>query len=230
VIFPLTQEQQLAVDFQEGPAFLSASAGAGKTRVLVERYKRLIQSGVSPTKILAITFTNKAAKEIKERALESLPNINEKQMHVFTFHGLCHYWLRKVGELIGKKKFQILPADDADKILSSVVSTLSCVGGVELETAKDKKVKMGYAKKALGILDSVYGLSSSEIAEKISHRSTVRTFVENVLAEYRKLKDKQNKLDFADLQLFGIQLFKNQYFSHEYDFVMVKFVDPSLGN
>ena len=118
----LSDKQKEAVEYTEGPLLVIAGAGAGKTRVITERIAYLIQKKhVSPEQILAVTFTNKAANEMKERIkkilhekvsyLDSLPFIG-------TFHGLCSFILRNDAEAAGlKKTFAIFDRDDSKRLI-----------------------------------------------------------------------------------------------------------------
>lgn len=97
----LNPEQLEAVEHVMGPCFVCACPGSGKTRVIVERVIRLIEKGYSPRSILCITFTNKAANEMKERVCKQLGEAQGQEVYISTFHALCATIIRKYGAYIG---------------------------------------------------------------------------------------------------------------------------------
>ena len=108
----LNLAQQEAVNYMHGPCLVLAGAGSGKTRVITHKIARLIQTGMAPNRIAAITFTNKAAAEMRERA-KGLIGKAAKEVVVCTFHALGVRMLRESGEALGlKPKFSILDTDD----------------------------------------------------------------------------------------------------------------------
>jgi DNA helicase-2/ATP-dependent DNA helicase PcrA len=110
----LNEYQERAVNHLDGPCIVTSCPGSGKTFVLVERILKLIERGVRPQNILCITFTNKAANEMKERICKRL-NIKKPNFFIGTFHSLCANILRKMGRLAGyPSNFTIL--DDKDQI------------------------------------------------------------------------------------------------------------------
>ncbi len=119
----LNLAQQEAVNFMHGPCLVLAGAGSGKTRVITHKIARLIQSGVAPARIAAITFTNKAAAEMRERAKE-LVGKQAKEVLICTFHALGVRMMRQDGEVLGlKPQFSILDSDDVTSILKDAGGT-----------------------------------------------------------------------------------------------------------
>jgi superfamily I DNA/RNA helicase len=113
----LNLAQQEAVNFLHGPCLVLAGAGSGKTRVITHKIGRLIQSGLKPEQIAAITFTNKAAAEMRERA-KALIGKPAKGVLVCTFHALGVRMLRQDGAALGlKPQFSILDSDDVTSII-----------------------------------------------------------------------------------------------------------------
>lgn len=130
----LNSQQKKAVEKLSGPVLVLAGAGAGKTKTLTSRIVKLIENGVAPQNILAITFTNKAAKEMKERILKALQN-NKKlnfpildygfQPFISTFHSLGLYILKENSQELGlNKHFSIYDRDDTKKTLKEVLKIL----------------------------------------------------------------------------------------------------------
>ena len=116
----LNDMQRQAVLTTEGPLLLLAGAGSGKTRVLTHRIAYLIENGVKPWNILAITFTNKAAREMKERVAAITPQGDE--VWVSTFHSTCVRILRREIDKIGySNKFSIYDADDSERLIKDIL-------------------------------------------------------------------------------------------------------------
>lgn len=119
----LNLAQQEAVNYMHGPCLVLAGAGSGKTRVITHKIARLIQAGLEPKRIAAITFTNKAAAEMRERA-KSLIGREAKHVMVCTFHALGVRMMREDGAVLGlKPAFSILDSDDVTKILKDAGGT-----------------------------------------------------------------------------------------------------------
>lgn len=119
----LNLAQQEAVNYLHGPCLVLAGAGSGKTRVITHKIARLIQSGLAPQRIAAITFTNKAATEMRERA-KGLIGRDANKVVVCTFHALGVRMMREDGGVLGlKPAFSILDSDDVTKILKDAGGT-----------------------------------------------------------------------------------------------------------
>ena len=119
----LNLAQQEAVNYMHGPCLVLAGAGSGKTRVITMKIARLIQAGLEPQRIAAITFTNKAAAEMRERA-KGLIGKDARKVVVCTFHALGVRMMREDGAVLGlKPQFSILDADDVTKILKDAGGT-----------------------------------------------------------------------------------------------------------
>ena len=110
----LTPSQRVAVEHFEGPLLVLAGPGSGKTRVITRRIARLVDRGVAPWEMLAITFTNKAAREMAERVERLLPG---RRMWVTTFHKFCARLLRERGEAVGlQPNFSIFDTSDQQRL------------------------------------------------------------------------------------------------------------------
>jgi DNA helicase II / ATP-dependent DNA helicase PcrA len=126
IINPLNDAQRQAVSAPLKPILVLAGAGSGKTRVLVHRIAWLIQvEGVSPHSILAVTFTNKAAAEMRTR-VESLLGISARAMWIGTFHGLAHRLLRRHAQQAGlPESFQVMDSDDQLRVIKRILKSLN---------------------------------------------------------------------------------------------------------
>src|SRR3982750_1825898 len=115
----LTPAQQAAVIHFEGPLLILAGAGSGKTRVITRRVAWLLQQGVRPSNILAITFTNKAAGEMKQRVDALVPG---NRVWISTFHSLGARLMRQYGERIGlNRNFTIYDMDDRNRVIKQAI-------------------------------------------------------------------------------------------------------------
>ncbi|MCA9041406.1 MAG: UvrD-helicase domain-containing protein, partial [Planctomycetaceae bacterium] len=118
----LTPPQQAVIEHQEGPLLVLAGPGSGKTRVITHRIARLVDQGIDPRRILAITFTNKAAREMFDRVRRLAPGNN---VWISTFHKFCAYLLRRNARLIGlKSNFTIFSTSDQKSVVKQVLNDL----------------------------------------------------------------------------------------------------------
>ena len=145
----LNEMQQLAVETTEGPLLILAGAGSGKTTVLVNRVQHIVESGLAqPWQVLAITFTNKAAGEIRER-LERAIGSEANSIWAFTFHSCCARILRRFGERLGySSHFTIYDADDQMRVMKHCQKSLGLTDKIihhksilsEISSAKDSLI------------------------------------------------------------------------------------------
>ena len=137
----LNKEQRSAAIHKEGPLLIIAGAGAGKTKTITYRIVNLIKEGVSPERILAVTFTNKAAKEMRERIISEIEK-NAKGQNtipfVSTFHSLGVYIIKKNARLLGLTKyFTILDESDANTLIKEILKEI----GIDPKQYDPKKIK-----------------------------------------------------------------------------------------
>ena len=117
----LNQQQKAAVTYKDGPLLVMAGAGSGKTKVLTTRIAYLIENGVEPFNILAITFTNKAAREMKERIVELIQD-KAKYMQISTFHSFGLTIIKQYYEYVGlRKNFTIVDSDDTTSLIKRLI-------------------------------------------------------------------------------------------------------------
>lgn len=189
----LNKEQQQAVNHIDGPMLVLAGAGSGKTKVLTNRISNLIQNGVSPFNILAITFTNKAAKEMKDREL-SLIGPLAHNIQISTFHSLGLKILKENYSLLGyEKNFTIIDSDDALTIIKKLMKELNM--NKANYNPREIRSKISSAKNAMMSVDA---FAKVEFDHKI---------VELYKHYQQKLKT-GNSVDFDDLLILPIKLFK----------------------
>lgn len=193
----LNPEQQEAVNCLEGPLLIMAGAGSGKTRVLTCRIANLIAQGISPWNILAITFTNKAANEMKSRA-ERLIGEAARDVWLSTFHSFCARLLRREIEITGKftRNFAIYNAADSKSLVKQCVAELDL--GDQL-----------FANVHLRISDLKNELIDVEMFKEKAIRSDMYNKNVAIIYEvYQKHLQENNALDFDDLILTTVKLFR----------------------
>jgi hypothetical protein len=158
----LNDEQREAVLTHQRAARVVAGPGSGKTRVVVARVRQLLAWGVPPSQIMVITFTNKAAGELKERLKDVLPLEQARQLTAGTFHSLCHRWLRQYIKALDpspqgySKDFIIYDEQDAQGALKNAMVS-SWQGTTAKEADKAAKEGCGLISKAKNKLPTVFG-------------------------------------------------------------------------
>lgn len=183
----LNSEQKKAVLSTEGPLLILAGAGAGKTKTITERICHLVETGVVPSKILAITFTNKAANEMRERIDRGL--LGNLRPFVSTFHSLGVHILREQFDKIGiKKHFTIFDRDDSKKAVKEALLVI----GLDPKTHDPARIMSIISK------EKSKGISTNDFIDK-NGRGYFANVVSQVWPEYEKILSSQSALDFDDL-------------------------------
>lgn len=212
----LNEPQQEAVYSTDGPLLILAGAGSGKTRVLTHRIAYLIEEkGVNPWNILAITFTNKAAGEMRER-VDSLVGFGAESIWVSTFHSMCVRILRRHIELLGyDTNFTIYDTDDQKTLMKDVCKLLQ----IDTKVYKERTLlsAVSQAKNEL--------VTPEEFRLNAGGDYSGRRIAE-VYVEYEKQLKANNALDFDDLLIKTVQLFQTQadvleYYQERFRYIMV---------
>lgn len=214
----LNPMQQEAVLHTEGPLLVLAGAGSGKTRALTHRVAYLIEEkGVAPWNILAITFTNKAAGEMRER-VNNLVEYGADSVWVSTFHSLCVRILRRFIENLGyDTSFSIYDSDDQKTLMKQIFKRM------EVNTKQYKE------RSVLGIISSakneLIGPDEFAMNARISGDFRMQKIAE-LYREYQAQLKKNNALDFDDLLVKTVELFENNaeildYYQEKFKYIMV---------
>lgn len=212
----LNPEQYEAVCHYEGPLLILAGAGSGKTRVLTHRVAWLIEEkGVAPWNIMALTFTNKAAGEMKDRVEKMLAH-ESGQVWVTTFHSTCVRILRRYIDRIGfGNSFTIYDADDQKSVVKDICKRLN---------VDTKKFKERYFMSAISAAKDEL-ITPEEYASRAQGDYAMR-MVADVYREYQKQLHSSNALDFDDLISKTVELFLSSpevldYYQERFRFIMV---------
>ena len=210
----LNKEQQEAVKHMEGPLLILAGAGSGKTTMMTHRIAYMLEEGVSPYNILAVTFTNKAAGEMKDR-IESLTG-GTRGMWVMTFHAMCVRILRNHGDVLGfKNGFSIYDESDKKALLKRIVKDLKI----------DEKI---YPVSYLGSVISSCKEAEEDPDDYIENNSMnfKAETVAKVYARYMEDLQQNNAMDFDDLLWNAVKLFEASsevlsYYQERFKYIMV---------
>lgn len=208
--------QREAVFCTEGPLLVLAGAGSGKTRVLTHRIAYLIEEKqVNPWNILAITFTNKAAGEMRERVDRQVES-GASSVWVSTFHSACVRILRRHIELLGyEDNFTIYDTDDQKTVIKQVYKAMN----VNSKLYKEREIA-GYISSAKNEL-----ITPSEYM-RLAAGDSREEMVAKIYEEYQKFLKKNNALDFDDLIMKTVELFRTQpqvldYYQERFRYIMV---------
>ena len=212
----LNDMQKRAVKRTEGPLLIIAGAGSGKTRVLTNRIAYLIDDcGVAPYNILAITFTNKAAREMRERVDATVGN-GAGEVWVSTFHSTCVRILRRYIDRIGyTNNFTIYDTDDQKSVIKDICKKFN----IDTKMLKERTImnSISHAKDEL--------MTPDEMALEAGGDYNAKR-IANVYAEYQKTLKLNNALDFDDLIFKTVELFEKDaevlnYYQERFKYIMV---------
>lgn len=212
----LNEQQKEAVLHTEGPLLILAGAGSGKTRVLTHRIAYLIEEkGINPWNILAITFTNKAAGEMRER-VDNLVGFGSESIWVSTFHSMCVRILRRHIDLLGfDTNFTIYDTDDQKTLMKDICKLLQI--DTKIFRERSLLVAISQAKNELVTPEEFRIQAQGDFS---------RQKIATVYEEYEKQMRANNALDFDDLLVKAVQLFQTQadvldYYQERFRYIMV---------
>ena len=212
----LNEKQRQGVETTEGPVLILAGAGSGKTKVLTHRIAYLMEEeGVSPWYILAITFTNKAAKEMRDR-VDKLIGFGSDQVWVATFHATCVRILRRYADRLGyDTNFSIYDTDDQKTVMKDICKRLN------LDT------KMFKERTILGAISS----AKNELIGPMQYAVDAmgdwqKRKISEAYTEYQMTLKKNNAMDFDDLIMKTVELFKScpevlEQYQNRFRYIMV---------
>ncbi len=211
----LNDRQREAVECTEGPLLVLAGAGSGKTRILTHRIGYLIEGGVAPWHILAITFTNKAASEMRERVDRLLDSSAAASVFVSTFHSMCVRLLRRDIDKLGyDRDFTIYDSDDQKTLIRQCIKELN----IDTKSYKERAMQSIISSQKNDMVDAAaYTSEASDIYEINAAK---------VYTEYEKKLKANNALDFDDLLVRTVELFRKfpevlEFWQDRFRYIMV---------
>ena len=227
----LNDVQREAIQHVNGPLLILSGAGSGKTRVITHRIAYLIKHhGISPFRILAVTFTNKAANEMKERLDGLVEDGVSRDLWVSTFHATCARILRRDIEKLGEPTE---PEDVSQSKKRAYTRDFTIFDtGEQTTVVKDVLRQLNYSDKRYNpraILSIISGAKNESISP-MEYESTADGYFESIVAKvypfYQKALRLNNSLDFDDLLLFTVELLKKnpevrQFYQNKFEYILV---------
>ncbi|MDR1122865.1 MAG: UvrD-helicase domain-containing protein [Endomicrobium sp.] len=213
----LNANQQEAVLYTEGPLIIFAGAGTGKTRVITHRIVHLLSIGVAPWSILAVTFTNKAATEMKQRVVE-LSHETGKKVWISTFHAFCAYFLRVEDVKIGlKPNFLIYDFDEQKSVIKN------CLKDLNLD---EKKFKIPNIADKISRAKDDLKTPSDMASQAKEDGDLMGTTIAKVYQLYQKKLESSASLDFGDLIMRTVVSLKQypallEHYQKKYKYIMI---------
>lgn len=201
----LNEQQRIAVEHMDGPLMIVAGAGSGKTKVLTTRIAHLMHKGVDAFNILALTFTNKAAAEMKERVERALGNTEARNLYIGTFHSVFARILRAEAHRLGyPNNFTIYDTDDARSVIRDIVKDMNL---------DDKHYKAAYVYNRISaaknsLIDPAIYKQDPQIQQEDAR--TTRPLIGDIYDAYAKRCFKNGAMDFDDL-LFKMYVLLTQF-------------------
>ena len=217
----LNEAQQQAVSYIDGPSLVIAGAGSGKTRVLTYKIAYLLQQGMKPWSIMALTFTNKAAREMKERIGKLVGNDLAQHLYMGTFHSIFSRILRAEAEHIGfNSNFTIYDESDSRSLIKAIVKEK----GLDEKTYKPAAVHAKISKAKNNLMSAEAYDADADIFMQ-NKRSNMEKMGE-VYKEYVQRCKQANAMDFDDLLVLTFQLFREhenvrRKYAERFDFILV---------
>ena len=211
----MNPQQQEAVEYTEGPLLILAGAGSGKTRVLTHRIAYLMEEkGVKPWNIMAITFTNKAAQEMRER-VDQIAGFGAESVWVSTFHSSCVRILRRYIDRLGyDNRFTIYDTEDSKTVMKEMIRRLD----LDPKIYKERNLlsKISAAKNEM--------ITPNEYEKQVTRWEDRR--VGEIYRAYQEQLKKNNALDFDDLLVKTVELFRDcpealEYYQERFRYIMV---------
>jgi len=216
----LNPEQLEVVMSGNGPILVIAGAGSGKTRTITYRVARLIESGVHPSKILLVTFTNKAAKEMLHR-VELLISVNIKKLWGGTFHHIANRTLRRQAQVLGyDNNFTILDQQDSKELLNT------CIADLGFKTKERRFPQGDVVRDIISFSANTQNKMDAIVAERYPFFYELTDEIIKVALNYQKRKRKGDMMDFDDLLSNWLTLLNEHstirdYYSHKFQYILV---------
>lgn len=217
----LNNSQLEAVKYMDGPSLVIAGAGSGKTRVLTYKIAYLLSKGIHPASIMALTFTNKAAKEMRNRIGEQVGFKQSRYLWMGTFHSIFSRILRAEAQFLGfTKDFSIYDSSDSKSLIKSIIKELQLDDKVY--KANNIHSRISYAKNNLMTAEMYYSNTDTNSSDRLAR--VPRT--NEIYALYATRCKQANAMDFDDLLLYTNILFRNnpkvlEKYQKQFNYILV---------
>jgi DNA helicase II / ATP-dependent DNA helicase PcrA len=217
----LNEQQKLAVLHKDGPIMIVAGAGSGKTKVLTTRIAHLMAQGVDAFNILALTFTNKAAKEMKERVEKTLGNTDARNLYIGTFHSVFARILRSEAHRMGyPKNFSIYDTDDAKSVIKTIIHELN----LDEKQYKTSTVYNRISQAKNSLVGPVEYAADYHIQQEDIRGN--RQAIAKIYSNYAARCFKNGAMDFDDLLFKMYELLKNfpdalHKYQHKFKYILI---------
>src|SRR5262249_47369788 len=200
----LNPQQHAAVTAPPGPALVIAGAGAGKTRTLIYRVAFLLEQGIPADRILLLTFTNKAAREMMRRVADLLGS-DLTELWGGTFHAIAHRFLRRHAELLGyRRDFTILDRDDAKELVKA------CLGEAEIDLKDTRFPKAEVICDIFSLAINTERSIEVILEEHYDYFLDCADWLADLEKRYQERKRAANVMDFDDLLVLWLRLLQEQ--------------------
>ena len=216
----LNEQQHAAVTALPGPSLVIAGAGSGKTRTLTYRVAYLLEQGIPADRILLLTFTNKAAREMMRRVADLLGN-ELSELWGGTFHSIGVRVLRRHAELLGyRNDFTILDREDSSDLLKT------CIAEAEIDVKATRFPKADVVSDIISMGVNTHRSVSEVVAQEYDYFSQLAPQIEDVAARYRQRKQSANVMDFDDLLALWLKLLQEhedvrERYQRRFQFILV---------
>ena len=217
----LNENQRNAVLYNEGPSLIIAGAGSGKTRVLTYKIAYLLKNGISPYNILALTFTNKAAREMKSRIAQVVGEDTARRLWMGTFHSIFSRILRREADKIGyRSDFTVYDAQDSKNLIKAIIKEKS----LDDKTYKPSAIQARISNVKNALITPFEYETDRELISEDEHSKKGRTH-EIYMTYWNRCRTSQ-VMDFDDLLLYTYLLFKEnpevlERYQNQFRFVLV---------
>ena len=216
----LNEQQHAAVTALPGPALVIAGAGSGKTRTLTYRVAYLLEQGIPPDRILLLTFTNKAAREMMRRVADLLGR-DLPELWGGTFHSVGVRVLRRHAELLGyRPDFSILDREDSSDLLKT------CIAEAEIDVKATRFPKADVVSDIISMALNTHRSVAEVLAQEYDYFSQLAPQIEDIANRYRARKRATNVMDFDDLLALWLKLLQDneevrERFQRQFQFILV---------
>ena len=221
ILAALNDNQREAVEYCTGPSLVIAGAGSGKTRVLTYKIAYLLNKGLAPWNILALTFTNKAAREMKERIAQITTAGDVQRLYMGTFHSIFARILRREGEAIGfESNFTIYDENDSRSLIKSIVKAL----GLDEKAYKPASVHNFISMAKNHLITATEYVEDRALIER--DRTARMPAIHLIYKAYEARCRQANAMDFDDILLYTYLLFRDhreirEKYGQQFEYILV---------